>query len=393
MTDALSHFSAPVRDWFRATFSAPTAAQEGAWESIRNGNNTLIIAPTGSGKTLAAFLWALDALHREHEAGTAGGTRILYISPLKALGADVERNLRAPLTGITRLSGNNTGEPNISVGVRSGDTPARERRQLISNPPDILITTPESLYLMLTSAARNTLAGVTTVIVDEIHNLAATKRGAHLAVSLERLDALLEKPAQRIGLSATVENPEAVARFLGGIQPATIMSRPVAKEWDLRLSVPVPDMAALGGANDYGQGLYAPSEMQGGGGSASTSSPVSAAQPISSAANTPASAPYTLEDAIGVFPGQEIEQANPVQEPAQETGQANPARQGDTAAPKNTLTIPEEALREGALHEKALRDTPDSERPETSIYRVCRSASSTILRTTVLRLFSLTRVD
>lgn len=345
MTDALSHFSAPVRDWFRATFSAPTAAQEGAWESIRNGNNTLIIAPTGSGKTLAAFLWALDALHREHEAGTAGGTRILYISPLKALGADVERNLRAPLTGITRLSGNNTGEPNISVGVRSGDTPARERRQLISNPPDILITTPESLYLMLTSAARNTLAGVTTVIVDEIHNLAATKRGAHLAVSLERLDALLEKPAQRIGLSATVENPEAVARFLGGIQPVTIMSRPVAKEWDLRLSVPVPDMAALGGANDYGQGLYAPSEMQGGGGSASTSSPVSAAQPISSAASIPASAPYTLEDAIGVFPGQEADQAYPTQ------------ADGNTA-PKNTLTIPEESLRE----------TADSERPETSIW-------------------------
>ena len=368
MTDALSHFSTPVRDWFRATFSAPTAAQEGAWESIRNGNNTLIIAPTGSGKTLAAFLWALDALHREHEAGTAGGTRILYISPLKALGADVERNLRAPLTGITRLSGNNTGEPNISVGVRSGDTPARERRQLISNPPDILITTPESLYLMLTSAARNTLAGVTTVIVDEIHNLAATKRGAHLAVSLERLDALLEKPAQRIGLSATVENPEAVARFLGGIQPVTIMSRPVAKEWDLRLSVPVPDMAALGGANDYGQGLYAPSEyapskVPDSGGSASDSSLQSAAQPISSAVNTPASAPYTLEDAIGVFPGQATRQ-----ETGQETGQANPARQGDTAAPKNTLTIPEEALREGAPHEKALRETPDSERPETSIW-------------------------
>ena len=371
MTDALSHFSAPVRDWFRATFSAPTAAQEGAWESIRNGNNTLIIAPTGSGKTLAAFLWALDALHREHEAGTAGGTRILYISPLKALGADVERNLRAPLTGITRLSGNETGEPSISVGVRSGDTPARERRQLISNPPDILITTPESLYLMLTSAARNTLAGVTTVIVDEIHNLAATKRGAHLAVSLERLDALLTKPAQRIGLSATVENPEAVARFLGGVQPVTIMSRPVAKEWDLRLSVPVPDMAALGGANDYGQGLYAPSEYApseapGGGTahSASVGSPQGAAQPTSSAVDIPASAPYTLEDAIGVFPGQ----ANPAQEPAQETGQANPARQGDNTAPKNTLTIPEEALLEGALHEKALRDTPDSERPETSIW-------------------------
>lgn len=352
MTDALSHFSAPVRDWFRTTFSAPTAAQEGAWESIRNGNNTLIIAPTGSGKTLAAFLWALDALHREHEAGTAGGTRILYISPLKALGADVERNLRAPLAGITRLSGNETGEPNISVGVRSGDTPARERRQLISNPPDILITTPESLYLMLTSAARNTLAGVTTVIVDEIHNLAATKRGAHLAVSLERLDALLEKPAQRIGLSATVENPEAVARFLGGVQPVTIMSRPIAKEWDLRLSVPVPDMAALGGANDYGQGLhapseYAPSEVPGGGTahSASAGSPQDAAQPISSTVDIPASAPYTLEDAIGVFPGQE-------------TAQANPARQGDNTAPKNTLTIPEESLRE----------TADSERPETSIW-------------------------
>ena len=354
MTDALSHFSAPVRDWFRATFSAPTAAQEGAWESIRNGNNTLIIAPTGSGKTLAAFLWALDSLHREHEAGTAGGTRILYISPLKALGADVERNLRAPLAGITRLSGNKTGEPTITVGVRSGDTPARERRQLISNPPDILITTPESLYLMLTSAARNTLAGVTTVIVDEIHNLAATKRGAHLAVSLERLDALLTKPAQRIGLSATVENPEAVARFLGGVQPVTIMSRPVAKEWDLRLSVPVPDMAALGGANDYGQGLYAPSEyapseVQGGAGLASTGSQQGVAQPASSAANAPASAPYTLEDAIGVFPGQEI---------GREAGQVNPAQEGNKTTSKNTLTIPEESLRE----------TPDSERPETSIW-------------------------
>lgn len=349
MTDALSHFSTPVRDWFRATFSAPTAAQEGAWESIRNGNNTLIIAPTGSGKTLAAFLWALDALHREHEAGTAGGTRILYISPLKALGADVERNLRAPLTGITRLSGNNATEPTISVGVRSGDTPARERRQLISNPPDILITTPESLYLMLTSAARNTLAGVTTVIVDEIHNLAATKRGAHLAVSLERLDALLEKPAQRIGLSATVENPEAVARFLGGIQPVTIMSRSVAKEWDLRLSVPVPDMAALGGANDYGQGLYAPSEVPGSGGSVSAGSPRGTAQPASSTVSTPANAHYTLEDAIGVFPGQETNQ---------ETEQADPGQQGDNAAPKNTPTIPEEVL----------RDTTDSERPKTSIW-------------------------
>lgn len=311
MTDALSPFSAPVREWFRRTFSTPTAAQEGAWESIREGRNTLIIAPTGSGKTLAAFLWSLDALYREHEAGTAGGTRILYISPLKALGADVERNLRAPLAGITRLSTADTGsvpeEPLITVGVRSGDTPARERRRLISNPPDILITTPESLYLMLTSAARDTLAGVTTVIVDEIHNLAATKRGAHLAVSLERLDALLPEPAQRIGLSATIENPDAVARFLGGVQPVNIVSKPVPKRWDLSLSVPVPDMAALGGANEYGQGLYGPGEATG-----NASTPVlSAAAPTTLPSAEPSTEPsaeslsapgYTLEDAIGVFP-------------------------------------------------------------------------------------------
>lgn len=317
MTDALSPFSTPVREWFRRTFSTPTAAQEGAWESIREGRNTLIIAPTGSGKTLAAFLWSIDALYREHREQVPGtalpprGTRILYISPLKALGADVERNLRAPLAGITRLSTADTGsvpeEPLITVGVRSGDTPARERRQLISNPPDILITTPESLYLMLTSAARDTLAGVTTVIVDEIHNLAATKRGAHLAVSLERLDALLPEPAQRIGLSATIENPDAVARFLGGVQPVNIVSKPVPKRWDLSLSVPVPDMAALGGANEYGQGLYEPGEATG-----NASKPVlSAAAPTTLPSAAPStetsaeslSAPgYTLEDAIGVFP-------------------------------------------------------------------------------------------
>lgn len=317
MTDALSPFSTPVREWFRHTFSTPTAAQEGAWESIREGRNTLIIAPTGSGKTLAAFLWSLDALYREHREQVPGtalpprGTRILYISPLKALGADVERNLRAPLAGITRLSTADTGsvpeEPLITVGVRSGDTPARERRRLISNPPDILITTPESLYLMLTSAARDTLAGVTTVIVDEIHNLAATKRGAHLAVSLERLDALLPEPAQRIGLSATIENPDAVAHFLGGVQPVNIVSKPVPKRWDLSLSVPVPDMAALGGANEYGQGLYGPGEATG-----NASKPVlSAAAPTTLPSAVPStetsaeslSAPgYTLEDAIGVFP-------------------------------------------------------------------------------------------
>lgn len=321
MTDALSPFSTPVREWFRRTFSTPTAAQEGAWESIREGRNTLIIAPTGSGKTLAAFLWSLNALYREHHeqvpdtALPPRGTRILYISPLKALGADVERNLRAPLAGITRLSTADTGsvpeEPLITVGVRSGDTPARERRRLISNPPDILITTPESLYLMLTSAARDTLAGVTTVIVDEIHNLAATKRGAHLAVSLERLDALLKKPAQRIGLSATIENPDAVARFLGGVQPVNIVSKPVPKRWDLSLSVPVPDMAALGGANEYGQGLYGPGEATG-----NASKPVlSAAAPTTLPSAAPSTEPsaeslsapgYTLEDAIGVFPAASV---------------------------------------------------------------------------------------
>lgn len=317
MTDALSPFSTPVREWFRRTFSTPTAAQEGAWESIREGRNTLIIAPTGSGKTLAAFLWSLDALYREHHeqvpdtALPPRGTRILYISPLKALGADVERNLRAPLAGITRLSTADTGsvpeEPLITVGVRSGDTPARERRRLISNPPDILITTPESLYLMLTSAARDTLAGVTTVIVDEIHNLAATKRGAHLAVSLERLDALLPEPAQRIGLSATIENPDAVARFLGGVQPVNIVSKPVPKRWDLSLSVPVPDMAALGGANEYGQGLYGPGEATGNASKPVLSAAAPTALPSAALSTEPSaeslSAPgYTLEDAIGVFP-------------------------------------------------------------------------------------------
>lgn len=313
MTDALSHFSAPVREWFRRALSTPTAAQEGAWESIREGRNTLIIAPTGSGKTLAAFLWSLDALYREHREWVAGaaqpprGTRILYISPLKALGADVERNLRAPLAGITRLSAADTEnapeEPLITVGVRSGDTPARERRQLISNPPDILITTPESLYLMLTSAARDTLTGVTTVIVDEIHNLAATKRGAHLAVSLERLDALLPEPAQRIGLSATIENPDAVARFLGGVQPVNIVNKPVPKRWDLSLSVPVPDMAALGGANDYGQGLYGPGEGAGGAPKPAFPAAMPVADPSADpSAESPSAPGYTLEDAIGVFP-------------------------------------------------------------------------------------------
>ena len=189
------------------------------------------------------------------------------------------------------------------MGIRSGDTPARERRQLISNPPDILLTTPESLYLMLTSAARSTLTGVTTVIVDEVHALAGTKRGAHLAVSLERLDQLVERPVQRIGLSATVNPPEAVATFLGGVHPVTIVARQVPKRWDLRLSVPVPDMAALGGANDYGQGSYAPGEHRAPRGQDSPGSAPDALElPVQAADDAPS---YTLADAIGTFPGEE----------------------------------------------------------------------------------------
>ena len=204
----------------------PTPAQAQAWNAIADGHDTLVIAPTGSGKTLAAFLWALDRLADltrpagQPRESAAPGTRVLYVSPLKALAVDVERNLRTPLTGIARIA-ERRGQPppDISVGVRSGDTPPNRRRELISKPPDILITTPESLFLMLTSAARETLATVQTVIVDEVHAVAGTKRGAHLALSLERLDAMLAAPAQRIGLSATVRPPEEMARFLSGATP------------------------------------------------------------------------------------------------------------------------------------------------------------------------------
>ncbi|WP_396922781.1 ATP-dependent helicase [Mycolicibacterium sp.] len=241
--DPLTRFSALTREWFTAAFPAPTAAQAQAWSAIAEGDNTLVIAPTGSGKTLAAFLWALDDMAR---LTSRSGTRVLYVSPLKALAVDVERNLRTPLTGITRVAERHgLPAPEISVGVRSGDTPPNQRRAMIARPPDILITTPESLFLMLTSAARETLATVQTVIVDEVHAVAATKRGAHLALSLERLDQLLDRPAQRIGLSATVRPPEEVARFLSGQAPTTIVAPPAAKTFDLSVQVPVPDMANL----------------------------------------------------------------------------------------------------------------------------------------------------
>ncbi|HUO37032.1 MAG TPA: DEAD/DEAH box helicase, partial [Mycobacterium sp.] len=238
----LARFGPAARQWFEDTFEAPTPAQAQAWSAIADGDNTLVIAPTGSGKTLAAFLWAIDRL-----TGAPGaGTRVLYISPLKALAVDVERNLRTPLTGITRAAQRlGLPAPELSVGVRSGDTPAGRRRELITRPPDILITTPESLFLMLTSAARGTLAGVQTVIVDEVHAVAGTKRGSHLALSLERLDMLAKRPAQRIGLSATVRPAEEVARLLSGPSPTAIVAPRTHKAFDLSVVVPVPDMANL----------------------------------------------------------------------------------------------------------------------------------------------------
>ncbi len=243
----LASFSAPTRTWFAAAFAAPTAAQVGAWRAVAAGSNALVVAPTGSGKTLSAFLWSLDTLaSAPRPADKRQRCRVLYVSPLKALAVDVERNLRAPLTGI-RHTATRLGEavPDITVGVRSGDTPAADRRRLGTTPPDILITTPESLFLMLTSQARESLRGVETVIVDEVHAVAGTKRGAHLALSLERLDALLERPAQRIGLSATVRPVEEVARFLGGTRPVEVVAPGSAKEWDLQVVVPVEDMTEL----------------------------------------------------------------------------------------------------------------------------------------------------
>ncbi|WP_426939185.1 ATP-dependent helicase [Pseudarthrobacter sp. S3] len=272
----MDQFSQSTRDWFLGAFSEPTPAQTGAWNAISSGAHALVVAPTGSGKTLAAFLWALDRLlaaapelpgmDAPPVKGEAGGTvgapvkgvrarapkrktRVLYISPLKALGVDVERNLRSPLIGITQTAKRlGLPTPLITVGVRSGDTTTADRRALLSHPPDILITTPESLFLMLTSKARETLTEVDTIIVDEVHAVAGTKRGAHLAVSLERLDALLPKPAQRIGLSATVEPRELVAQFLAGSAPVEIVAPVSRKNWDLTVSVPVEDMSDLQGA-------------------------------------------------------------------------------------------------------------------------------------------------
>ncbi|TXN30329.1 ATP-dependent helicase [Lacisediminihabitans profunda] len=248
MSTVLERFSPATREWFAGAFSAPTPAQLGAWEAITGGSNTLVVAPTGSGKTLAAFLWAIDRLATTPAPDDPNHrTRVLYISPLKALAVDVERNLRSPLVGVVQTAKRlGMTPPEVTVGVRSGDTTSSDRRLLQRRPPDILITTPESLYLMLTASARDTLRGVTTVIVDEVHAVASTKRGAHLALSLERLDLLLDRPAQRIGLSATVRPKEEVARFLSGDAPVTIVSPKSTKKFDLTVVVPVEDMTELG---------------------------------------------------------------------------------------------------------------------------------------------------
>jgi ATP-dependent helicase Lhr and Lhr-like helicase len=233
-SEPLATFTPQVRNWFARAFERPTAAQEQAWPAISAGADVLISAPTGSGKTLAAFLWGLDRLVAEPAGADDRRTRLVYVSPLKALSYDVERNLRAPLKGIGG---------GLEVAIRTGDTPQRERQAMLRKPPDVLITTPESLYLMLTSRAREILRGAEWVIVDEIHAVAQTKRGAHLALTLERLDHAAGRKLQRIGLSATQRPLDEVGRFLSGSgRDCTIVDTGVRKPLDLKIHVPVEDM-------------------------------------------------------------------------------------------------------------------------------------------------------
>ncbi|HEX2427454.1 MAG TPA: DEAD/DEAH box helicase [Gaiellaceae bacterium] len=231
---ALDVFSPATRAWFERAFETPTPAQELGWPVIAEGGHVLIQAPTGSGKTLAAFLLGVDRLNE----APGSGLRLLYVSPLKALNYDIERNLRSPLAGL---------ESRLQVAVRTGDTPPEERRRMLRTPPDILITTPESLFLLLTSQARETLRGIETVIVDEVHAVAGTKRGAHLALSLERLERLVDAPFQRVGLSATQRPLEEIGRFVAGTgRDIRLVDAGVRKELDLRVVVPVEDMRELG---------------------------------------------------------------------------------------------------------------------------------------------------
>ncbi len=235
---ALDGFSPGTRKWFERAFARPTPAQELGWPAIATGGNVLIQAPTGSGKTLAAFLIGIDRLN----ASPGEGLRLLYVSPLKALNYDIERNLRSPLSGLGS---------ELSVGVRTGDTPADERRRMQKTPPDILITTPESLFLLLTSQARETLRGIETVILDEVHAVAGTKRGAHLALSLERLESLVERPFQRIGLSATQRPLVEIGRFVAGSErDIELVDAGTRKELDLEVVVPLEDMRELGSTAD-----------------------------------------------------------------------------------------------------------------------------------------------
>jgi ATP-dependent Lhr-like helicase len=254
----LASFHAPVRAWFEAAFDAPTRAQALAWPAIGTGASTLVLAPTGSGKTLAAFLSAIDRLSFAPPPEQEHRCRVLYVSPLKALAVDVERNLRAPLAGIAAVATRDaTPFHPLEVEVRSGDTPASVRARIARKPPDVLITTPESLYLLLTSQSRSILASVDVVIIDEIHALVPTKRGAHMALSLERLEALRRSARpdapklQRIGLSATQRPLDEVARFLGGreegqFRPVTIVDASARKEFDLLVEVPVDDLSKMG---------------------------------------------------------------------------------------------------------------------------------------------------
>src|SRR4051812_47282803 len=242
--DALSAFSDTTRGWFERTFDAPTPAQEKGWPVIASGAHTLIQAPTGSGKTLAAFMYAIDRL-----TPTPGeGLRVLYVSPLKALNYDVERNLRGPLAGL---------QSQLRVAVRTGDTPQKERQAMLREAPDILITTPESLFLMLTSQARSILGAIDTVILDEVHAVAGTKRGAHLTLSLERLERLIgERSFQRIALSATQRPLEEIGRFVSGGRPIELVDAGVAKRLDLEVVVPVEDMRELASNSSISQPQY-----------------------------------------------------------------------------------------------------------------------------------------
>ena len=254
---SLDLFSTPTRDWFRAAFAQPTDVQERGWREVANGRHALMAAPTGSGKTLAAFLWCLDRLMSEPAPPELERCRVLYVSPLKALAHDVDRNLRSPLVGISRqLEASGATAPDIVAAIRTGDTAQEARRSMERHPPDILITTPESLFLLLTSAARRMLASVRWLIVDEIHSVAATKRGSHLALSLERLCALTRVQPQRIGLSATQRPLEEVARFLGGAgRDVAIVDAGRLKTMEVSVEVPVDDMSRLSGDEESGRNL------------------------------------------------------------------------------------------------------------------------------------------